>query len=62
MNFKDRIFKNQSPWGTGSDNNNGSGNTNQPPNLDEIIANIQKKLINFFLVENQEAASPLFWD
>jgi membrane protease subunit HflK len=49
MNFKDRIFKSQSPWGSGSDNNNnGSGNTNQPPNLDEIIANIQKKINQFF--------------
>ena len=49
MNTKDKIFKNQSPWGSGSDNNNnGSGNTNQPPNLDEIIANIQKKINQFF--------------
>ena len=49
MNFKEKIFKNQSPWGSGSDNNNnGSGNTNQPPNLDEIIANIQKKINQFF--------------
>ena len=48
MNFKDRILKNQSPWGSDSGNNNGSGNTNQPPNLDEIIANIQKKINQFF--------------
>jgi membrane protease subunit HflK len=49
MNSKDKIFKNQSPWGSGSDNNNnGSGNTNQPPNIDEIIANIQKKINQFF--------------
>ena len=57
MNFKDRIFKNQSPWGSGSDNNNGSGNTNQPPNLDEIIANIQKKLINFSQAADQVGAN-----
>ena len=38
MNFKDRIFKNQSPWGSGSDNNNGSGNV-------YVIDGTQKKSI-----------------
>ena len=56
MSFKDKIFKNQSPWGSNpGDGNNGSGTTREPPSLDEIISNIQKKLINFYLVENLEA-------
>ena len=59
MSLKDKILKNQSPWGSGP-SGNGSGNTNQPPNLDEIIANIQKKLINFFQAENQVEASQFF--
>ena len=42
MSFKNKIFSNQSPWGS-SPSGNGSGNANQPPSLDEIIANIQKK-------------------
>ena len=61
MNFKDRIFKNQSPWGSGSDNNNnGSGNTTQPPNLDEIIANIQKKINQFFPGGKSGGSKPIF--
>ena len=51
MSFKDKIFKNQSPWGTppggGSNNGNGSGTRPQPPSLDEIIRNFQKTFNKF---------------
>ena len=49
MSIKDKIFKNQSPWGSnpGPGNNNGSGTTNEPPNLDEIIKKIQKTINKF---------------
>ena len=60
MSFKDKIFKNQSPWGSDSGNNNGSGNTNQPPNLDEIIANIQKKINQFFPGGKSGGSKPIF--
>ena len=40
MSFKDKILKNQSPWGAppggGSNNGNGSGTRPQPPSLDDI--------------------------
>ena len=45
MSFKDKIFKNQSPWGTppgGSPGGNGSGTRREPPNLDDLIKNFQK--------------------
>ena len=48
MFLKNKILKNQSPWGSDSDDNNKSDNTRQPPSLDEIIANIQKKINQFF--------------
>ena len=48
MSFKDKIFKNQSPWGAppggGSNNENGSGTRQQPPSLDEIIRNFGNEL------------------
>ena len=51
MSFKDKIFNNQSPWGTppGGDggrgpNNNGSGTRQDPPSLDDIIKNFQKTI------------------
>jgi membrane protease subunit HflK len=49
MNFKVKIFKNQSPWGSGPSggNGNGSGRAGEPPNLDEIIKNIQKTINKF---------------
>src|SRR6056300_820951 len=49
MSFKDKIFKNQSPWGSGPSggNGNGSGRAGEPPNLDEIIKNIQKTINKF---------------
>ena len=49
MSFKDKILKNQSPWGSppggggqGSPGGNGSGTRQNPPNLDDIIRNLQK--------------------
>ena len=59
MNFKDKILKNQSPWGSGP-SGNGSGNTNQPPSLDEIIANIQKKINQFFPGGKSGGSKPIF--
>ena len=51
MSFKDKIFKNQSPWGAppggGSNNGNGSNTRQQPPSLDEIIRNFQKTFNKF---------------
>ncbi len=51
MSFKDKIFKNQSPWGTpppgdggSSPGGNGSGSRRDPPNLDDIIKNFQKTI------------------
>jgi membrane protease subunit HflK len=53
MSFKDKILKNQSPWGappsggSGSNNGNGSGTRQQPPSLDDIIKNLQKTFNRF---------------
>ena len=53
MSFKDKILKNQSPWGTppGGGSNDGSGNGSgtrqQPPSLDDIIRNFQKTFNKF---------------
>ena len=53
MSFKDKILKNQSPWGapppggSGSNNGNGSGTRQQPPSLDDIIKNLQKTFNKF---------------
>ena len=51
MSFKDKIFNNQSPWGTpppgGSSDGNGSGTRREPPNLDDIIKNFQKTMNKF---------------
>ncbi len=54
MSFKDKIFKNQSPWGAPpgggggrSPGGNGSGTRQDPPNLDDIIKNIQKTINKF---------------
>ena len=59
MSFKDKIFSNQSPWGS-SPSGNGSGNANQPPSLDEIIANIQKKINQFFPGGKSGGSKPIF--
>jgi len=53
MSFKDKIFKNQSPWGSptggggGSPGGNGSGTRQDPPSLDDIIKNFQKTINKF---------------
>ena len=47
MSFKDKVFKNQSPWGS-DPGNNGSGTTREPPNIDEVIKKIQKNINKFF--------------
>ncbi len=51
MKFKSSFFS-QSPWGSnpgssGSGNGSGSGSRREPPNIDEIINNIQKKINQF---------------
>ena len=52
MSFKDKIFNNQSPWGSppgggGGANGNGSGTRREPPNLDDLIKNFQKTINKF---------------
>ena len=51
MAFKDKIFNNQSPWGSapggGSRNGNGSGSRREPPNLDDVIKNFQNTINKF---------------
>ena len=54
MSFKDKIFKNQSPWGSPPPGGggrmpggNGSGSRQDPPNLDDIIKNFQKTINKF---------------
>ena len=53
MSFKDKIFNNQSPWGTPpggggrSPGGNGSGTRQDPPSLDDIIKNFQKTINKF---------------
>ena len=52
------IFKNQSPWGSGPTrgDNNSSGARREPPNLDELIGNLQR-LINKFLPGGKSGGS-----
>ena len=54
MSFKDKIFKNQSPWGSPPPGGggrmpggNGSGSRQDPPSLDDIIKNFQKTINKF---------------
>ena len=51
MNFKDKILKNQSPWGSSPGGSgpggNGSGTRQDPPNIDDIIKNFQKTINKF---------------
>ena len=53
MSFKDKILNNQSPWGTppgggsGGSNGNGSGTRREPPNLDDVIKNVQNTINKF---------------
>jgi len=37
-----------SPWGTPPGGDNGSGRGPRPPNIDELIRNIQNKIKRFF--------------
>ena len=49
MSFKDKILNNQSPWGSppggdggrNSPGGNGSGSRQNPPNLDDVIKNLE---------------------
>ena len=53
MSFKDKIFNNQSPWGSppggdggrGSSGGNGSGSRQEPPSIDDVIKSFQKKYV-----------------
>ena len=63
MSFKDKILKNQSPWGAppgrgsgGSGNGSGSGSRREPPNIDDLISSLQK-LINKFLPGGKSGGS-----
>ena len=63
MSFKDKILKNQSPWGAppgrgsgGNGNGSGSGSRREPPNIDDLISSLQK-LINKFLPGGKSGGS-----
>ena len=61
MSFKDKIFNNQSPWGSnpsGGSGGNGSGTRREPPNIDEVIQNLQKK-INKFIGGKSSGGKPI---
>ena len=65
MNFKDKIFKNQSPWGSapgggGSSDGNGSGARREPPNIDDIIRNLQKTINKFTGGGKAKGGKPIF--
>ena len=50
MSFKDKIFNNQSPWGSapgGGSDGNGSGTRREPPTIDDVIRNLQKTINKF---------------
>ena len=50
MSLIGSIFKNQSPWGSSGPSGgsgNGSGSRREPPNIDELIRNIQSKINKF---------------
>ena len=54
MSFRDKILKNQSPWGSPppggggqTPGGNGSGSRQDPPSLDDIIKNFQKTINKF---------------
>ena len=50
MSLIGSIFKNQSPWGSSGPTGgggNGSGSRREPPNIDELIRNIQNKINRF---------------
>ena len=50
MSLMGSIFKSQSPWGSSGPtggSGNGSGSRREPPNIDELIRNIQNKINRF---------------
>ena len=59
MISKDKIFKNQSPWGS-DPGNNGSGTTREPPNIDEIIKKIQKTINKYLPGGKSSGGKPIF--
>ncbi len=48
MGNKDIIFKNQSPWGSSPGGGNGSGTRREPPNVEDIVKNLQRQINKFF--------------
>ena len=57
------IFKNQSPWGSPPGGGNGNGGFRRgptPPDIEEIIKNIQKK-INKFLPGGRDGGKPIIF-
>ena len=59
MISKDKIFKNQSPWGS-DPGNNGSGTTREPPNIDEVIKKIQKTINKYLPGGKSSGGKPIF--
>jgi membrane protease subunit HflK len=63
MNFKDKILKNQSPWGStpgGSSGGNGSGTRKEPPSIDDVIKNLQKTINKFTGGGKSQGSKPVF--
>ena len=63
MSFKDKILNNQSPWGSGPSNDgngSGSGRSSEPPNLDDIIRNIQKSINKILPGGKSSGGKPIF--
>ncbi|MFL2889795.1 MAG: FtsH protease activity modulator HflK [Pelagibacteraceae bacterium] len=59
MSLKDKIFNNQSPWGSGPSGGNGSGTRREPPSIDDVIKNLQKS-INKFSGGKSSGKKPIF--
>ena len=61
---KSSIFKNQSPWGSsspgGRNDGNGSGTRNEPPNIDDLIKNLQKLINKFMPGGKSGGGKPIF--
>jgi membrane protease subunit HflK len=63
MSFKDKILNNQSPWGSnpgGGSDGNGSGTRREPPNIDDIIKNLQKTINKFTGGGKSSGSKPIF--
>ncbi len=64
MSFKDKILNNQSPWGSnpgGGSSGNGSGTRKDPPNIDDVIKNLQKTINKFSGGGKGGSSKPLFF-